>query len=244
MAVTPTPDVTQVDLVAADWELLAPGLERRALFPGGNYPLTQFTVIRIDPAHFTFRAHYRPGEPLSLTEWRDALPDATGFINANFFDAQARILGLLISDGISYGSAYSNRGGVFYTLGDDIGIRSTVVEPYGGETYDQAVQAFPMLVSGGTAAFSNSGADRASRRTAIGLDSSGRVLVIVSSSLIGMRLTDLSAYLPDAGLDIVEAVNLDGGGSTLLYLNAASGVQVPSFDPVPAVLAIYPKAGS
>ncbi len=242
-AITPTPEFTQVDSEANGWELLAPGLERRALFPGGNYPLTQFTVIRIDPAHFMFRAHYRPGEPLSLAEWREALPDAVGFINANFFNAQAQILGLLISDGVTYGSAYADRGGVFYTLGEEIGIRSTVDEPYRGEAYDQAVQAFPMLVSGGQAAFTNSGADRASRRTVIALDTSGRVLLIVSSSLIGMRLVDLSAYLPTAGLDINEAVNLDGGGSTMLYVNTGS-IQVPSFDPVPAVLTIYARAGS
>lgn len=242
-AITPSPEVTQVDSESNGWEMLSPGLERRVLFPGGNYPLTQFTVIRIDPAQFAFRVHYRPGEPLSLAEWRDALPDAVGFINANFFDAQAQILGLLISDGVSYGTAYSNRGGVFYTVGDVIGIRSTVDEPYRGEAYDQAVQAFPMLVSAGQAAFTNSGTDRASRRTVIALDTRGRVLVIVSSSLIGMRLIDLSAYLPTVGLDIAEAVNLDGGGSTMLYMNTGS-IQVSSFDPVPAVLAIYTKVGT
>jgi exopolysaccharide biosynthesis protein len=102
------------------------------------------------------------------------------------------------------------------------------------------VQAFPVLVAHGEPAFTNTRGDGLSRRTVIAVDDDGYVLWIVSSSLIGLRLTELSAYLPTANLGIVDAFNLDGGGSTLLYI-APDDTTIPSFDAVPAVLAIYPK---
>ncbi len=220
------------------WELLAPGLERRTIRPN-NSLLVSFTVLRIDPALFAFRTHYRPDDPLTVTGWRDALPGVVALINANFFDRANRILGLLIADGVTYGESYRDRGGMFYIDNDgNIGIRSMIPEPYQGEAFAQAVQAFPVLVTDGTASFDNSRGDSLSRRTAIGIDGDGRVLWIVSSSLLGLRLTDLSAYLPTTDLGLVDAFNLDGGGSTMLY---TEDEQIPSFDPVPAVLAIYAK---
>ncbi|MDX2162757.1 MAG: phosphodiester glycosidase family protein [bacterium] len=226
---------------SAEWVALAPGLERRTLQPGGNYTLTQFLVVRIDPAYFTFRAHYRPGEPLTISGWRDALAGAAVIVNANFFDAQGQALGLLVSDGQVFGTAYTDRGGFFTVQDGQVRVRSTLLEPYRGEALEQAVQAFPMLVSGGAAAYTTPRPDRASRRTAIGQDQAGRVLIVVSSSLIGMRLTEFSTFLAASDLALVEAFNLDGGGSTMLHIDSGEALQVPSFDAVPAVLAVYPR---
>lgn len=41
----------------------------------------------------------------------------------------------------------------------------------------------------------------------------------------------------------MNAFNLDGGGSTMLFLAAPGEPEysLPSFDPVPAVLAVYPR---
>jgi hypothetical protein len=61
--------------------------------------------------------------------------------------------------------------------------------------------------------------------------------------LVGMTLVELSEYLPTTDLELRTAVNLDGGGSTMLYLNVPGGIEytLSSFDPVPAVLAVYPR---
>ncbi|MFN8562733.1 MAG: hypothetical protein U0703_14210 [Anaerolineae bacterium] len=40
---------------------------------------TQFVALRIDLALFTFRVHYRPGDPLNLEQWRDLLPNHVRF---------------------------------------------------------------------------------------------------------------------------------------------------------------------
>jgi exopolysaccharide biosynthesis protein len=122
-------------------------------------------------------------------------------------------------------------------------VRSLIYEPYAGESLEQAVQAFPMLIVNGQAAFSDTQGDRISRRSVIGQDAQGRILVIVTVSLIGMRLSDLSAYLVSTDLGLTSALNLDGGGSTMLaaLVRGATPYQIPSFDPVPAVLAVYPR---
>lgn len=233
---TPTPFP-----VSPGWELIAPGLERRTYTPGSLF--VSFTALRVDPTYFNIRTHYSPGEPLTLEQWRSRLPDAMAFVNANFFDSSGYALGLVIVDGNVYGRSFLDRGGMLYVQGGIPKVRSTLREPYQGEAIEYAAQAFPMLVTDGQAAFINERRDRPSRRTVVGEDSQGRIVLLASSSLIGMRLTDLSAYLPTTDLDLVNAVNLDGGGSTLLALFPPQGnaALIPSFDPIPVVIAVYPR---
>jgi len=237
---TPIPSAT-VEPSNNGWEVLANGLERRTIQPGGNNALTQLVVLRVDPTFYTFRAHYRPGAPLSMPTWRDNLPGAVAFINANFFDTARNALGLLVADSTVYGQTFANMGGMLEVRNGYPRVRSLVNEPYYGESLEQAVQGFPMLVLDGQQAFRNTQGDRVSRRTVVGQDTYGRILLITTPSLFGMRLVDLSAYLPTTDLNLVMAVNLDGGGSTLMWIGSQPAYEAYSLDPVPAVLAVYPR---
>lgn len=231
---------TLTPIIQAGWEVLGPGLERRSYLIA-NDPLREVLVVRVDPAHYTFRAHYRAGAPLSIRQWRDTLPGAVAIVNANFFDPQYQVLGLLVADGVAHGQSYTDRGGTLIVQDGQPRIRSNTQEPYRGEALEQAVQAFPMLVLNGQQAYTSTAADRSTRRTAIAQDRQGRILVMVTP-LIGMTLVDLSAFLAAADMEIVNAFNLDGGGSSLLSVETgAVSYSLPSFDPVPAVLAIYPR---
>lgn len=222
------------------WEILAPGLERRTYTPAGS-PLGQLLVLRIDPAFYTFAAHYQPGVARSANEWMQTLPGALAFVNANFFREDFTINGFLVSNGIVYGQSYPGYGGIFQVRNGQARVRSNELEPYTGETLEQAVQAFPMLVLNGAASYSDTRQDRITRRTVIGQDSSGRILLMATPN-IGLRLVDLSSYLPTTDMDLVNAFNLDGGGSTMLVINTGAIQQVlPSLDPVPAVLAVYAR---
>jgi uncharacterized protein YigE (DUF2233 family) len=227
----------------AAWETLAPGFERRFYRPGGDYPLTQFVALRIDPALYAFRVHYRPGAPLALDGWRDQLPGAVTFANANFFDTERRALGLVVADGVPYGQAFQGMGGMLQVQNNGVRVRSTILEPYASEPLEQAVQAFPMLITNGQASFSNTQGDRISRRTLVGQDTLGRIVLMANSSLVGIRLVDLSSYLATTDLNLVNAVNLDGGGSTMLAMSVPGqqSYQILSLDPVPTVLAVYPR---
>lgn len=122
-------------------------------------------------------------------------------------------------------------------------VRSNILEPYAGEPLEQAVQAFPMLVTNGEASFSNTRGDSIARRTVAGQDADGRIVLLMTTSLVGMRLVDLSQYLTTIDLGLVNAVNLDGGGSSMLgiYPSGGSSTTFASFDAVPVVFAVYPK---
>ncbi len=185
--VTPTAPVIPAT-TASTWETIAPGLERRSYRPGEDYPLTQIIALRIDPAHYRFRVHYRPGSPLNLSTWRAELSGAVAFVNGNYFDPQFQALGLVVADGVAYGQAYQGMGGMLQVQNGGVRVRSTSLEPYTGEPLEQAVQAFPMLITNGQASFANPQNDRISRRTVAGQDTQGRIVLLVTASMVGMRL--------------------------------------------------------
>lgn len=241
-SVTPMPPApTSVPVDSSGWQSLAPGLDQRTLAPSSTNLTSQIIALRVNPQYFQFRVHYQPGQRLSFQRWREALPGVVAFINGNFFDPQGHILGLLVSDGVSYGHAYSDRGGMFQVQNGQPRVRSTLAEPYQGEPLEQAVQAFPMLVANRVATYNAPNDTDVSRRTVVGQDSAGRILFLVTT-WFGMRLSEISAYLPTTDLDLVNAVNLDGGRSTMLYVGAGpTPFTLPSFDTVPAVLAVYPR---
>ncbi len=237
----PNPPDTETDTTdeSSDWQAIAPGLERRTFTPDGNL-FGQFVAVRIDPALYDFRTHYLPGDARTISAWQAQLPDAAVIINSNFFDTSLTALGLLIADGVSFGQSFINRGGTFAIEHGRPLLRSNVTTPYQGEPFEQAVQAFPMLIENGQIIYRTAPSEPTSRRSAIGIDSAGRVIFIITP-LFGLSLADLAAALNADELDLVHALNLDGGGSTML---AIPGVDyaLPSLDPVPAVLAVYPAA--
>lgn len=217
------------------WDEISIGIEQRLL----SAESTLFQIVRVRPSEYQFRVHYRPSEPLTIEEWQAELPAAEVIINTNFFTPEHTILGLLIADGVQYGNSYVNRGGTFFVDGHIVGLRSNILEPYAGELFSQAIQAFPMLVVNGTAAYNNANDLSPSRRTIIGQDDQGRI-VIMTTPGFGISLYTLSQYLPTSDINFTNALNLDGGGSTMMYI-AATDTWVRSFDPVPAVLALYPR---
>lgn len=236
---TPAPTPAPTATASSDWRTLADGMEWRTLIPKGA-ELALIVVIRIDPVRYRFRAIYREGDPQSLANWRQLEPDASLIINANFFDSDHRVLGAVVSDGIRYGAAYTDRGGGFYLRdGTPSVVGYLSPEAQIDSSVELAVQGFPLLVSGGQQAYFGSASGERNRRTIIAEDRRGHILILVSPFL-GLSLGDLSAYLPLAGLEILTAVNLDGGGSTMLALPAADYFQ-PSFDAVPTILAVYPR---
>ncbi|MEL6308394.1 MAG: phosphodiester glycosidase family protein [Chloroflexota bacterium] len=217
-----------------EWQSVLPGLEQRLY----RTDLTFFQAVRIDPTLFRFQAHYQPSNPLTLDEWSAQLPDAEIIINTNFFALDNSVQGLLIANGVAYGQAYRRRGGTFFVSADgSVGITSNQSQPYAGEPYAQAIQAFPMLIMNGLPAYNNSDDRIPARRTIIGIDTEGRVVMLTTPGL-GISLYGLSQYLAETDLNLQIALNLDGGGSTMMKI-ATTDTTVNSFDPVPAVLAVY-----
>ncbi|MEO0563986.1 MAG: phosphodiester glycosidase family protein, partial [Chloroflexota bacterium] len=235
---TPVPTATAP--AAELWQSLGPGIERRVYTPSSGF-FTRITAIRLEPSLFDLRVHYQPGAPQFIDGWDTTLGDAAVIINTNFFDRQDRVTGTLFTDGQQFGDPYRRRGGIFYVDGDTIGIESNLVRSYNGEQYDQAAQAFPMLVTDGAQSYFDTRSDRATRRTVIAVDVTGRVVVLVTS-FGGITLLDMASFLASSDMQLVDALNLDGGGSSMMHVDVGNtDFSVNSFDPVPAVLAAYPR---
>ena len=237
-ALKPSPVPTSIP--EPQWQTIEEGLQWRKLIPNGD-DLAQLIVVRIDPRRYRFRAIYQAGAAESLSNWRALEPDASVIINANFFDPNDFALGLVVSDGAAHGSPYQDRGGTFLVRNgapEIVSYRSPSFPEIGD--IEQAVQGFPLLVEDGRQAYFAAGSGERTRRTVIGSDRSGNVLIMVAPFL-GLSLADLSAYLPKTDLDIEAAFNLDGGGSTMIALPGADYFQ-PSLEPVPVILAVHRRA--
>jgi uncharacterized protein YigE (DUF2233 family) len=101
------------------------------------------------------------------------------------------------------------------------------------------LQSFPMLVipDGRLGVPEDDGFP--DRRTVMSLDSSGRIIFLIAPAG-SFSLHQLSRYLVDSDLNLVAALNLDGGTSTgLLMAEPAEGIAAYAF--LPSVITVYPK---
>jgi len=246
--VAPTPTPTLAPVIEASpepesgWQIIAPGVERRAALitpeGGGRF---RAVMVRLQPALVSFRVHYTAGEGRSIEAWQDRLPGALAVFNAGFFDESRHALGLLVSDGQVYGQSFWGFGGMFQVSTGQVRVRSLVSEPYQGEWLDQAAQAFPMLIEGGQLAPQGEGFDRRSRRTVIGQDGSGRVIVIAVPNSTA-SFAEIQDWLYHSDLNLSTAFALDGGRSTGLSRRTPAGDEAYSaLDQLPSVIAVYPR---
>ncbi len=118
-------------------------------------------------------------------------------------------------------------------------LRSLNLQPYNATTdqLQQATQSWPMLVANGKR--TQFDADASSRRrSVIATDKQGRLLLIVSPGQ-AFSLDELAAQLVSSDLNIQNALNLDGGASTGLYVDGNNQkVTVDGYSALPIVIEI------
>jgi uncharacterized protein YigE (DUF2233 family) len=141
-------------------------------------------------------------------------------INAGFFTPDHLAIGLLVADGIASGTALQDRGGSFVVRAGQPRILSNVFEGDLGDRIQQAVQAYPLLMYSGQRLYQASGREEITRRTVVAQDGQGRIL-LMATPLLGLSLDSLAQFLLDSDLGIVDAPHLDGGGSTMIYVERA-----------------------
>lgn len=237
----PGGDPPASSIPTSGWTTIAPGIERRAMaLPVASASAQGVALlVRADPAVARLGVAYSPGAARTLGEWQQALPDAQVIVNGAFFDEADRALGLIVSDGQAYGQSFVGFGGMLQVDASGARVRSLVSSPYQGEPLWQAVQAFPMLIEhGGVLAPQGGGFDQRSRRTWIGQDRAGRIVLGVTHNLI--TLADLQAWLLASDLDLDVAFALDGGRSSGIALQTPSHQEsIPAFDRLPSVVVVY-----
>ena len=221
------------------WQLISPGIEYRELRVTLDDRSDRLRLARIDPAQTRLRVLYDPDRPRRVSEWLSA-SNAIVAVNGNFFDPQNHALGLVIADGQRRdGVVYEGFGGMFAISGDEVRVRWNAQEPYNGEPLTHALQNFPMLVQPGGSPNADIDDDgRASPRTAVGQDRSGRILFVVSPAPT-FTLTEFSQWLAASDLDLNVALNLDGGTSSGLVLRSGNrNLGTDSWVEVPSAIAV------
>lgn len=222
------------------WNQWTPGVELRyEHWKSARNNEYTVTIARFDLHHVHISIGYQPDQPLSMNNWMKQT-NALAVINGGFFDKRNRAVGLLISNGQSYGTSYSGFGGMLSV--DDQGnvsLRSLRDQPYNpdNEQLEQATQASPMLmIDGQRTQFQ---ADASARRwSVIAMDKQGRLLLIVSPSL-AFSLDELADLLVSSDLSLQTAMNLDGGASTSLYVNGGNQkATIDAFTLLPIVIII------
>jgi Phosphodiester glycosidase len=235
VAITPSPRPPD-----SGWQTLRPGLERRTirLLDENGRQMEQLYLLRIEPALYKFDIAYSPGQPKTLATWQ-AETGALLVLNGGFFTPEFVATGLVVVDGQPSGSSYVGFGGMVAIGDGGIEVRSLLERPYDpNEPLQAALQAFPMLLQNGEAAYQKVNNDPA-RRTVIGVDENGRILLILTT-WGSFTLAELSSYLETANFGLVTALNLDGGTSSgLILADPVAGVL--AFTAVPSVIIIFPK---
>ena len=227
--------------VAQQWTLVDGGLERRIDAPYGTDALLRVTVLRIDPSQLSMEVHYLPDAPASAGEWYLRLPEAVAFVNGGFFNTNGTAQGLLVSYGRVYGETLSDYGGTFV-------VTETGAEVLATQNFDEnisglqhVIQGYPMLIESGDRTVSDLNSAMA-RRTVIGQDTDGSIIIAVTSSG-EVTLDEMSSYLLCASdLGLKTAFNLDGGASSMLYTGGVAAEPpylVRSSSDIPAVIAVY-----
>lgn len=229
------------------WMTVEPGLELREIdiVESAEQPTQRLSIVRIQPDLFHVRVHYEPLKARAVSAWGAAL-NSLLVVNGGYFAPEDErgyeTVGMLISDGQRFGTPFSDHAGMVAVTGEgQVTVRWLRQQPY--EAYEpltQAVQSFPMLVRpGGIMAFPSDADDGSvARRTVVAQDRGGNILFVVTQRG-AMSLHKLATWLAESDLSIDVALNLDGGGSTGMWLAVEQGAtHIDSLTPIPSVISV------
>jgi uncharacterized protein YigE (DUF2233 family) len=226
------------------WNKGTPGVETRQEVwksPDGNGASDTLTIVRFDLDYVQLSVAYQPDQPLSMQDWMHQ-EQAMALMNGGYFDGRDRATALVIANGQAYGDSYQGFGGMLdVNAQGQVELRSLHDQPYdSSENLSQATQSSPMLLLNGKRTQFNADG-KASPRSIAAMDKQGRLLFIVSPDAI-FTLDEMATLLEQSDLDLVDALNLDGGSSTGLYVNAGSqNIAIDSYANLPLVIVIKKK---
>jgi exopolysaccharide biosynthesis protein len=200
--------------------------------------------VRLDPAQVRFRVRYDPANPKTVSAW-GMQSSPLLVVNGAYFAPESEgneTIGLLVVDGERWGTPLADYAGMFaVTVAGDVSVRWLRQRPYDpGEPLIEAMQSFPVLVRPGGVMGFPAEADEgiASRRTVVAQDRDGNILLIAAPRGY-LSLHEVADFLARSDLAVDVALNLDGGGSTGMWLAAGDArVDIDSFTPVPSVIMV------
>jgi len=216
------------------WQPVADGVEWRKMQiknAGFLNADVEVLVLRLNPSHL----HVAAGKLQTAEQWRQST-DSLAVVNGGFFDEKNHSLGLRRAGGKKLTSLRHADWGVFYIKNGKAHLLHTRdFQKINKDGISEAVQCGPRLVVDGHPTDLK---DQWARRTGVGIDANGKVLIAVSDNELSLRQW-ADFWASPQGLHCQQALNLDGGGSTQLALDSNSvNANVGGSWPVPDVLLV------
>ncbi len=221
-------------LAADTWSDPHPGV--RMLKRTTNTPWRIF-ALQIDLCHDGVRMRAtKSGERQRTVSSFADLVGADAAVNGDFFSYEDySTSGLAMGAGAKWSDTVDNGGAGFLAFGQgraEVSLPAAVVDP--PEAWmREIVGGHPKLVADGVAIAEDSGDLCTTRhpRTAGGISADGRTLVLVvvdgrTTASVGMRCTELADLMVELGA--ATAINLDGGGSSTMWVRGEGVTNDPS----------------
>lgn len=213
---------------AGRWRMLQSGVGFRTIALERSEPsyTLELKLLRFD-GQFIVPRVLNAGQFQLKTASAKTLAEKSGAIaaiNANYFDEKGRPLAYLktaaqeINRSVSRHALYTGIFGVGES-GPFIAHRDEFQPAQASE----ALQSGPLLLQRGATVQVVNGLGRYARRTVIGIDKQGSIIVGVTDALIGgLSFSEIQELFMNARwqLDAADLLNLDGGGSAQLYVKS------------------------
>lgn len=206
----------------ADWVPVADGIDYQRVVRDG----LDAHVVRIDVTMTEWRtvATRRSERGLTVSDFAKK-NDALVAINADYFDEAGEPVGMAMGACGIWAEAKPVRKQPLLMVGES---RAEIVPPgtAPAEWVQGAVAGWPLLITGCESIEKLPGSDfftlAPHPRTAVALSKDGETLYFVATDgrregVPGLTLPELAKFLRDE-LDACEALNLDGGGSTAMWV--------------------------
>jgi exopolysaccharide biosynthesis protein len=247
---------TDSTAIPATWRSLHPGLRYATFSP---WPDSRVHVLQLDLREPRLRLQVSAPHTRGMT--MDQLAQGgqvLASINASFFGRQHVPRGLTVSEGMPWEGVFLPEASPALACDRVQRCRMHFTPPSAPPAHwFNAVAGTPWLVRDGVAR--NAADDdtcaslcaRTHPRTAVGLNASGHVLTWVlvegrRGPVVGVALAPLAQWMQ--GLGVHNAINLDGGGSSTLWLQGQAVMARPANEPgerpLSAVLQIVRVAGT
>lgn len=230
------------------WTTIERGIERRTavIVRGGKNPLELY-ALRIIPKKVSIKViAVSPKEiGISSISYLAEKTDAIAIVNASYFNTGLGILGLCLSGGktVSPLARFSENQGIFAVRSSgEAGLIHK--DRFNMSDVTDAIQSGPWLVQDGVVQ-SFDETDRVTRRSCIGVDKKGRIIIVATDTIFsGIKLADLAQVMAapygHGGFECVNALNLDGGTSTQLVLRSkGENHLIRGFVNVPVLIGVY-----
>jgi uncharacterized protein YigE (DUF2233 family) len=226
------------------WQSLAPGFDYAKIDVGTHF-LGRIHAFRIDTQHYHFRVALARDHNLNYANAKQfqRYNNALLAINGGFFSPDADPLGLRISEGKQLTPLKNTSWWGIFTLDKynqaNVHARKNF---YPQRDTQFAVQAGPRLVVNG---YIPKLRDNEKQRSAIGVTPSGNVILAITENA-AMTTTMLAEIMrrsqAQGGLGCINALNLDGGSSSQLFVKVADfSLSIPSLRGVSDAIIISKK---